>query len=126
MHYPQTWLNASDGAAATGMDVEIVTPWERCGNKDAPSYDNSWPAGVVGTFSLEFCNPPNPTYATPGRAVPTSDYGTAPTQPTGAADGHIISAESRGEWSRCRYVPTSGGSGKLPTTTLSMTPDNEQ
>ena len=127
MNYPSPWFKASDGTAAVDMQVALVTEWSRCGNKDRPSYDNTWPAGPVGVFALEFTNAPmNPVPTDPGKPVPTASYDVAPTQPTGAADCNLITAEARGEFSRETYTPTPGqtaaGAGHLPTTFAALQP----
>jgi hypothetical protein len=126
-----TWYKLSDGTAAVDMQVLLITQWIPCGTKDRPSVQNKWPAGPVGTFSLQFSNVPPTSGQTPPYNATATDYpsaalGTQPTQPTGAADNNIISVDSIGWCVRELYTPTPGqtaaGAAKLPTeTTFSFT-----
>lgn len=119
------WLKASDGSAAVDMQVALVTEWVSVGPKDRPSIQNIWGAGPVGAFSLQFTNVPDPAYSSSACDYPAAGLGTAPTQPSGAADNAIIAVDAIGQSVRAIYTPTSGGTGLLPTSWLSFAVGDE-
>jgi hypothetical protein len=125
MDFPVKFLNASNGAPATDMTQTLVTEWSRCGNKDRPSYQNAWPAGATGTFSLQFTNAESPGFDATATDYPAAAMSVPPTQPTGTENNNILCVDSIAEYVRERYVPTSGGAGILPTARLAQTQNDE-
>ena len=119
-----TFLKASDGTAATGMDVDIVTPWSLVGAGNQVSYQLGWGAGPnageSGGWKMQFSNDPTAGgTAAGGIGARATDYpgdmlGGPPSQPDSSAGNTILSCESIGRYSRAYYVAGTGGTGVLP------------
>lgn len=111
-------LNPSTVTSSLDMSVSGVTAWlplEKANN----GFDFAWPATgtPIGTISIELTS--NPADLTNVVLVDTSNFGTPPTQPTGAANRTCWDVVRTCEpYARVRYVAGSGGTGATLTITI--------
>jgi len=110
-----SFYKASDGTAATGMNVSVIGSWVPCKIGQPVSFQMLNPTGPAGTWSLQGTNEDPAVFNSSASAVSTSLYWGAPAQPAGTAGSTSITVQATHENMRPYYTPATGGTGVVPT-----------
>lgn len=102
------WFKASDGTAATAMDVDLVSEWLVMPIGGAISWQVGWDAGATGIFFPQGSNNAGPINDISCRTSDYPDEVAAGAQPSGTAGDLTIGRYMWNGAVRLKYDATSG------------------